>query len=178
MKKILLLTLLTITSGLTGCHKPVAINNPLSVKAQPDAVWLACKEELRDRGFEIDFQNRKLGVIETRPLLSRQWFEFWKKDVVDARSLARSSTQTTNRIVSINISGDNDNQIVKCTVNVNKQFSSSIGGSAAVRAEDNYYITTNMLEKKDLDRKTIWQPAGNDSALEQAILRSIKARVQ
>lgn len=177
MKKTLLLILLIIT-GLTGCHKPVAINNPLSVNAQSDTVWLACKEELRDRGFEIDFQNRKLGIIESRPLISRQWFEFWKKDVVDAGSLARSSTQTTNRIVIINISGENDNQTVKCTVNVNKQYSSSIGGSAAVRAEDNYYITTNMLEKKDLDRKTIWQPVGNDSALEQAILRSIKARVQ
>ncbi|MBN2065152.1 MAG: hypothetical protein JW745_10150 [Sedimentisphaerales bacterium] len=177
MKKILLLILLTIT-GLTGCHKPAAINNPLSVKAQSDTVWLACKEELRDRGFEIDFQNRKLGIIESKPLISRQWFEFWKKDVVDAGSLARSSTQTTNRIVSINISGEDTGQIIKCTVHVNKQFSSSIGGSAEIRTEDNYYITTNMLEKKDSDKETIWQPAGNDTALEQAILRSIKARVQ
>ena len=178
MKNKILFTLtVLLLAQLIGCQKPQPVTNPMSVNSSSENIWMACKDELRSRGFSIDFQNRQAGIIETRPLISKQWFEFWKNDVVDNKSLAKSSIQTTNRIVMINIDDQSKPQSVKCTVTVNKLYTTSIADSKQARSEDAFVATQYLLEKKS-DSQQYWEPAGNDPALEEAILRSIKSKLK
>ncbi len=176
MKKKLLYILSAIfLAYTTGCQKPEPISNPVSLSSDndTDAVWLACKEELRSRGFIINFQNRDAGIIETSPLPSKQWFEFWKNDVVDAGGLAKSSTQSTRRTVTLNI----DDSKVKCTVAVNKLYTSSLADSNQPRKDCDLFSNEYFLEKKKVANQ-VWSPSGNDPALEKDILRHIKSRLE
>ncbi len=171
------ITSVVILTSLLGCQRPEPVTNPMHINADPEKTWLACKQELFSRGFEINFQNRDAGLIETSPLPGKQWFEFWKNDIVDARSLIKSSTQTTSRIVTINIQNKQDNQFIQCSVLVSKLYTSSLADSRQARKEDDFYATQNFLEKNSEEQK-VWSPAGNDPKLEQAILQSIKKRLR
>src|SRR5438270_2930186 len=49
-----------------------------SLQFQP--LWDACLEACRRDGFDIDRQNYRLGLITTKPLISKQVLEPWKRD--------------------------------------------------------------------------------------------------
>ncbi len=95
---ILALLFLALTVGGLGCSEPIATApEPLLVQAEVDQIWQLCQTELKTRGFHLNRVDRRSGIIETYPLTSKQWFEFWRQDVVTVYDLAESSLHTIRR---------------------------------------------------------------------------------
>ena len=172
-----LLSLLLIIFTVCGCQQPEELHNPAVFKSGSEELWTACKDELTARGFSIGFQNRKAGIIETNPLTSKQWFEFWRNDVVDSSSTIKSSMHTTNRVITLNINSDDSS--VECTAKINRQYDKYTEKAPPVITEDSLIATSYILIRED-DNKTpkTWAYIGRDSKLEQSILQSISKRIK
>lgn len=95
---------LTTTAALlaapVGCHKPAQPEGP-TVEAiendQVDSIWAAAESVLRKHDFQIDRQDRAVGVLSTLPTTSQQFFEVWRQDVADPYSLGQASLHTMQR---------------------------------------------------------------------------------
>lgn len=71
-------------------------------------LWRACRKAAVDGGFKVDRQDYRTGLLTTRPLISRQAFEPWKRDVVTAHDLAQSTLATVRRTVRFQITKRSD----------------------------------------------------------------------
>src|SRR6185312_6563447 len=47
-----------------------------------DRLWSACRDALVADGFTIDRTDFRDGVMTTLPLISKQFYEVWRMDVV------------------------------------------------------------------------------------------------
>jgi len=66
---------------------------------QHDLAWQAVLQVLRAHYFTPDQQDMQLGLITTKPLVSQQFFEFWRADAQDWYQWAESSLHTIRRTV-------------------------------------------------------------------------------
>src|SRR5262249_44400097 len=64
-----------------------------------DRLWNVCEEAARDFLFSIDRTDYRAGLLTTRPLTSRQWFEVWRPDVRTIPDLDESATATIRRTI-------------------------------------------------------------------------------
>ena len=108
MKAIAAVLMVVCGAGaLCGCvkyTKPVAAA-PKLTPAQKNfvALWQGSLDVLRDYGFTVDRQDRREGLITTRPLVGRQWFEFWRKDAATSYDVLEGSLQTVYRTALVRI---------------------------------------------------------------------------
>ena len=68
-----------------------------------DKLWSACEASAWHFGFQVDRRDYRAGVITTEPLISKQFFELWRNDVVTADDLERSSLATYRRTLRFQI---------------------------------------------------------------------------
>ena len=71
--------------------------------ANYDALWNASETAARDCSFAIEREDYRTGLLSTKPLVSKQFFEFWKSDVVDFRSQVSSDLGTHRRVARFQI---------------------------------------------------------------------------
>jgi len=177
---ILALVFLALAAGGQGCSEPIATApEPLLVQAEADQLWQFCQTELKTRGFQLDRVDRRSGVIETYPLTSKQWFEFWCQDVVTAHDLAESSLHTIRRRVSMAVSAaPEDRYRLQCRVAVERLSAPPELTSGQVRVRDIFAqsagrIPTPQVSEKRKKYPPQWLPIGQDHALENDILQAI-----
>jgi len=96
-----------LAGALGGCASystPVVAPAKLSASQRNfEALWLATTEVLHKYHFRLDRQDRRAGVITTKPILGKHFFEFWRRDTVTPYDLAESSLQTIYRTVMVTI---------------------------------------------------------------------------
>jgi hypothetical protein len=68
-----------------------------------DHLWEMTLRVLRRRGLTPDRQDRREGVITTKPITCQQWFEFWRHDAMGPYQWAESSMHTIQRLAVIRI---------------------------------------------------------------------------
>ncbi len=68
-----------------------------------EALFAAAERAAKDRFFEISHADFRRGRLTTKPLQSRQVFEFWRGDVVDGEGIVESSLGTVRRTVQFEI---------------------------------------------------------------------------
>ena len=176
----LVLVFLALAVGNQGCSEPIAAApEPLLIQAEVDQIWQLCQAELKKRGFTLDRVDRRSGIIQTYPLTSRQWFEFWRQDVVTDRDLAESSLHTVRRSVSIAVSAaPEDRHRLQCRVAVERLSAPLELTSGQVRVRDIFAqsagrIPTPQVSEKRKKHPPRWLPIGQDHALEKDILQAI-----
>ncbi len=177
MKNTYKLLILLITIFTVGCQKPNSVNNPMTSTARPDLLWQEAKAELIARGFTIDFQNRTAGIIETMPLVSKQWFELWKDDVVTTSAVAKSSLQTTRRTVKLSFNWHRNPVELECIADIDKLYITPDSKSDSTKTDDVFVANSRLLRRKNTKGSMDWDNAGRDNDLEQAILKSINLRL-
>ena len=64
-----------------------------------DALLNYCQTTLKARRFDIDRTDYRSGIIRTRPMISKQFWEIWRGDVITAYDLEKSSLATYRRTV-------------------------------------------------------------------------------
>jgi hypothetical protein len=174
------LVFLALAVAGPGCSEPVAIPpEPLLVQTEPDQIWQLCQAELKKRGFQLDRVDRRSGVIETYPLTSKQWFEFWCKDVITDRDLAESSLHTIRRRISMIVLAAPENHYwLQCRAAVERLSAPLELTSGQVRVRDIFAqsagrIPTPQVSEKRKKYPPQWLPIGQDHALENDILQAI-----
>jgi len=164
---------------LSGCASaPVdRAKESVIVEAEAGILWQSCKSELKNRGFRLDRVDLRSGVIDTFPMVSRQWFEFWRRDVVDASSLSESSLQTIRRRVGIKLTPLGGNKYrFNCRVTVQRLSTPPSAVSGTVWAENVFYSTAGRSPIwNDPDDARVWVTLENDTALTDNIISSVKA---
>jgi hypothetical protein len=148
-------------------------------------VWRVCQEELKSRGFELDRVDRRQGEIETFPMTSGQWFEFWRHDVIGDYAREESDLQCIQRKVKVKVSPLKDEKYqLLCEVSVERREADpqevrTIGGAHTrdlfpVFSERIPGLRSGAVKENQGSR---WTPLGDDPELERDILRRINAKL-
>jgi len=176
---VLLLLLVGFLAGCGSLSQKLQESQCDYITGDPAIIWQICQRELKKRGFELDRVDRRSGTIETFPLTSRQWFEFWRQDVVGEAALMESSLHTVRRIVSVQLQPAEGNRSrLQCQVAVERLSASRPSAGGLTRAED---IFSDMIsgspalgpQGRGDYRQRQWVPLGRDLSLEKAIMTSI-----
>jgi hypothetical protein len=51
------------------------------VRGSFEPLWEASEETAHEFFFKIDRRDQRSGLLTTEPMISKQWWEFWRKDV-------------------------------------------------------------------------------------------------
>lgn len=146
----------------------------MTAHQESGAIWEVCQRELKGRQFRLDRVDKRSGIIETYPLVSKQWFEFWRNDVVDSYSQSESNLHTVRRKVILKVkSQTSEGHRIQCQVKVERLSSHKIvlTGTARARKIFSYRITEQNRKKMQ------WIPLGRDFALEKSIVASIEKSI-
>lgn len=162
--------------AINGCQRP---EPKTEVCGQEDRLWELCRQELHQRGFEVAYQNRIEGVLESQPRISSQWFELGGRDTADAYSALESSLQSVRRRIRFFIEPMADQSCCRCEVMVERL---ALGENAV----DGSYRVGDVLRRaggapvlKGNQRRTEhWVELGKDSALAQALLTSLDSKLK
>lgn len=90
--------------GPSACTRPIPPEGPTAVAAaEPDldALWTAALTVLNRMDLTPERQDRATGVIETLPTTSQQFWEWWRRDVVDSYSYAEANLHTMQRKATV-----------------------------------------------------------------------------
>jgi hypothetical protein len=150
-----------------------------------DALWNACREAVQAHGFLIDRTDYREGILTTLPLVSKQFYELWRNDVVDAHGLTQSSLGTMRRTVRFDIRGMEDGSyqatprvVVERFTSVEKRITST------EQYRDVFSLTQQDLElsAEQQDQAQIapqyWYAVGRDHALERQLASTVLARMK
>jgi len=107
-----------------------------------EAVWNGSLEVLRKHNFTLDRQDRRAGVITTRALLARHWFEFWRPDAANVLDLLEGTLQTVYRTAMVTIrpaSDSSDTFVPSVEVIVSRSSMEKLGIVAAGEAYNRFF---------------------------------------
>ena len=169
--------MLTAISGGCATKSATIPTAPVILQGNFDTVWQLVQGELKNRGFLLDRVDRRTGVIETFGLTSRQWYEFWRTDVVDCWSLTEASLHTIERAVILKMQPAGEEEVtVTCRVTVQRLAPGKnevVGSALDVLYRRGGLIPAPAGAKARDQSQFQWIPLGNDAALEADILRSL-----
>ncbi len=147
--------------------------------ADADRLWNSILDTLRGHGFQIDRVDRPAGVVTTLPEMSKQLFEFWRRDVATARDTWESTLNPIRRRAEVTLTPPGEGTWQNLAVAVYKerlsspdrQFNST--GAAYQYFGDSLPSTTGHYRvTTEHDR---WLDLGRDPAMEDRILSEILA---
>ena len=162
----------------TGKFKAIQqINIPDADKAE---IFRAAEAVLGDMHFAIDKSDAQEGVIRTQPLTGGQFFEFWRDDNVGSFNLAEANLHTIRRIVELNIT-QQDNQLrIGCSVKV-QRLSIPERQVSSAHTYGMFSKSKSSMQRLKLDtaqrRAMAWIDAGEDNRLSTEILKRLEIRI-
>ncbi len=87
---------------LAACQKQVAIDNPIPVADHEyDAVFNEAVATLRRHRFVVERQDRRFGVITTRPIVASSVLEPWRDDNTTAGQVVGNTLNQRRRSVRV-----------------------------------------------------------------------------
>lgn len=189
MKFYAVLSVLTLAAGLAGCTSAP----PRSAATQPSGVSVATTdfERLmkvtddvsRDLLFTPAVQDFRSGLYRTEPMLSAQWFEFWRRDTQTASDLAESSLARIRRTLTVRIEKDAGGQFVAKPEVLVERYSLAerrLTTAAGYRSifRERYRPTGNSLTDAGIAAPdAYWYAVGNDPELERYVAQKIQQRL-
>ena len=72
------------------------------------ALWEAAEDTARQWMFVIDRRDHRGGVLTTEPMVSKQWFELWRKDAGTGEDVAEASLGPIRRSIHFEFRQDAD----------------------------------------------------------------------
>ena len=107
IKKNSLILLLGAMTALLGCQpdhvKPFDPGPTTAAEQNFEALWQSARHVLKKRGFEIDRQDRRDGVMTTYATSSGHFFELWRKDAATIFNQRENALQNILRAVKVTL---------------------------------------------------------------------------
>jgi hypothetical protein len=193
-------------SFAAGCaHQPKPTTRPSLATTQPsfwyaqppaatvtstdfDRLWHAAEIAARDRGFTVDRQDYRAGLLTTVPLTSKQWFEIWRNDVQTPEDLAKSSLATYRRTLQFQIEKRPDGSfkatpqvLIERYVQAERPITASVYLSRAFRGTRNQRHPRSGSPEADRGIRLptrYWYPTGRDTVLERDVAKAMEHRLR
>lgn len=189
-----------VFGGCARHSRPVAPKREMSAAERNfEAVWQASLDVLRKYNFTIERQDRRAGVITTRAITGKHYFEFWRGDAVTAFDLAENTIQTMYRTATVTVWAKEDKPgayEAGVTIDLVRSNQKSVQVSSTSEAYSIFalpggrgaYLTTSETDEAAGQRDTADSndpstarppegrvPLGRDTRLEARIAREIAA---
>ncbi|MGD0138479.1 MAG: hypothetical protein ABSD28_06345 [Tepidisphaeraceae bacterium] len=141
-------------------------------------LWDACARTLINDQFEIDQQDRRLGVLTTAPMISKQFFEVWRSDAGTPQEVLLDSIQTIRRTVRFELTRRPDGSYLASPKVLVEQSShperrltveAQFTGAFAAIAE----TPTRTTEQGVAVPTRYWYALGRDEAMEKQLANSV-----
>lgn len=152
-----------------------------------DRLWQACVDVAHEFLFDIEDRDYRGGVLETRPLVSGQWFEPWRRDARTIDSRLESSLAAMRRSVRFEFTRvDGQTWQVTPKVLVERQAiaENRITSGALYR---NIFQSPSRARYRasgsvEADQGVVlpsryWYPVGRDATFEQALARAVEHKL-
>lgn len=148
-----------------------------------DALWNACQEVAKARGFVIDRTDYREGLLYTEPLVSKGYFEVWRNDVVDGHGLAQGTLATIRRTIRFAIRRQPDGSFVATPKVVVERYA-SIERRITSAAQYHDIFSIRLLDVNREREQTgavipaeFWFAVGRDHPLERELGKDISRRI-
>lgn len=158
---------------------------PASVSVSGEAfapLWEAAVETARAYHFTIDRTDYRLGVLTTDPLLSKQFWEIWYRDVVDPAHLIESSLASERRTIRFEFE-----RLASGAYQVRPKVLIERYSLAERRVTSVWQYREAVMGSSDPVRTSLageqtpsayWYAVGRDHALERALAEGVQARMK
>lgn len=148
-----------------------------------DTLWKACEKSLTDSSFIIERVDYREGFMTSKPLISKQFFEFWKHDIVDFRSQIQSDLGTRRRVAHFQIEKLDDTHFVCEPKVVIEHYAEIERRITAVYQYQDAFSVHRELEEETTDEGTAvhlvyWYGERRDEALEHALAERLRENLQ
>ncbi len=145
-------------------------------------LWNACEESARHYGFVLDRQDYRGGVLTTDPLISKQFFEFWRNDVQTAEDLADSSINTYRRTLRFVITKQPSGEYVAAPFVLIERFAQAehpVSSQVYLRNAFRTQGGTRPAGTPEADRGVYlptryWYATGRDQVLEKDVAKQVR----
>lgn len=166
------------------------LDQPANATARGDdfeRLFAASEDTARDFLFRIDRVDYRAGLLTTWPLVSKQWFEFWRPDVQTWDDLEESSLATIRRTIRFQINCLDDGTfevtpmvLVERQTLVGARITSAVQYRRVFAPEIDPRYRARGTREADVGVRLpnrYWTPIGRDPALEKALAKSIEKKV-
>ena len=179
------------TVNLATTQPSYWLDQPAPAGARADdfqRLWSASEDVARDFLFRLDRQDYRAGLLTTRPLVSGQWFEPWRRDVRTAKDRNESSLATIRRTIRFEFERDGEGGAYRVTPKVLVERQSMTEQRITSSVVYQQYFR-RPLRPGDRPRGTresdvgillpnrYWYPIGRDQAFEKALAEAIQKKV-
>jgi hypothetical protein len=158
------------------------VTNVSNFQFQP--LWDACEHTARSYLFQLDRQDYRLGVLTTKPMVSKQFWELWRGDTGTFHEEIENSLATIRRTVRFEIEHTDDGTyvmtprvlverqtIVERRVTSVTQTRLAFTGPGVPTREA---ITSDVIDLPT----TYWTPIGRDTVLEKKLAEKVRERLK
>ncbi len=141
-----------------------------------------CDHVLRQRFFQIDRVDYRSGLLVSKPLVSKQLWEFWRNDVGSTQQTLASSFGTYSRTVQWRVTRDDKGGFVAVPRVVVERFSTKsrrVTSLVDFRAAPGQSQSLGGLPQSNLEEVPAdsWYAIGRDKALELALAQDLQDRM-
>jgi hypothetical protein len=155
-----------------------------------DQLWAACERAARDRGFRVDREDFRGGVMTTQPLISKGAVEFWRRDVVTLPDVAESTLHTMRRTIRFEIKAREDGAYEAAPKVLIERYSVIEHRiTSATQYREIYALTREEATRTEhrqrnplLEQEGIptfyWYAVGRDGSLEKKLAEAIAGKVK
>jgi len=145
-------------------------------------LWNACRTTVINDQFEIDQEDYRLGLLSTLPMISKQFFEFWRSDAGTPREVIWDSLQTIRRTVRFDFSREADGSyivhpkvLMETSAHPERRITSQAQYSSAFSS---IAETPTVLNDQGVAVPTrYWYAVGRDDAMEQELANSVREKL-
>jgi len=134
----------------------------VEVRGQFESLWQASEQAAHQFLFNIDRRDQRRGLMTTEPLITRQWWEFWRKDAGTFKDTQEATLANIRRTIFF-------------------QFKKEADGI--------YSVTPKVLVEKEskVDPKykeviegpsTYWYALRRDEVVERRVAEAIRRRIK
>ena len=146
-------------------------------------IWLQTLRLIQRLGYRVNWQDRTLGIITTRPRIGPQIVEWWRPDQTSADSAMESTFNTFRRSLRFVITRLKGHQFqISVEVLVERRVNPTESlGPVAFTGISAFGASQFPLEASHLQPGTpqtqYWVMVGHDPALEKKILRKLSKHI-
>jgi hypothetical protein len=147
-----------------------------------NSLWDSTERVARDYYFVIDRADQRLALMTTEPLVSKQIFEFWRKDVPRLHDQVEASLATVRRTARFEVSRTPQGTYVLTPKVLVERFSAEEHRvTAALNVNEIYSKPISEVERASEGKNwpsQYWYAIGRDKALESKLGEAIRKRMR